>query len=73
MVFCGVFRPCVVIGWGVRCLVSVNIAAMARKTKASGEAKLEAELVFGVEVVEVVEDLLVLELVVEALVVDDPS
>lgn len=53
--------------------MSVNIAAMARKTKASGEAKLEAELVFGVEVVEVVEDLLVLELVVEALVVDDPS
>jgi len=41
------------------------MAAKARKTKARGEAKLAAELVFGVEVVE---DVLVLELVVEALV-----
>jgi hypothetical protein len=46
------------------------MAAKARKMKASGEAKLAAELVFGVEVVELV---LVLELVVEALVADGPS
>ncbi len=45
----------------------VIIAARARKTKASGEAKLAAELEFGVLV-------LVLELaaVVEALVADGP-
>jgi len=43
----------------------VTIAARARKMKASGEAKLEAELVFGADVLV---DVLVLELVVEALV-----
>jgi len=47
----------------------VTIAARARKMKASGEAKLEAELVFGADVLV---DVLVLELVVEALVADGP-
>ena len=45
----------------------VIIAAKARKTKASGEAKLVAELVFGVVLV------LVLELEDEVLVADGPS
>jgi hypothetical protein len=44
----------------------VIIAAKARKTKASGEAKLVAELVFGVVLV------LVLELEDEVLVADGP-
>lgn len=45
----------------------VTMAARARKTKARGEEKLDAELVFGVDVVLVVE----VELVVEDLLADD--
>jgi hypothetical protein len=46
--------------------LAVNIAASARKTRASGEAMLGAELIFGVTVEE-----LDGELVAEVLVVDD--